>query len=89
MRFTVLNLDVVRDTKDMLGWNISDTHQVGTIDVSDEVWQDDYLLLDVLNAAGYVDNLNAEDVYFMIESDFLELRDEETERPILGLVVEQ
>lgn len=88
MRFVVASLDVVGNQLD--GFEINDQHQVGSIDVSLEVAEDDQLLLDVLNANGFLEGLTIDDVYFMGESvDYLVIHDEETDRPVLALILEQ
>jgi glutaredoxin 2 len=88
MRFAVTTLDVIQDRNG--SWEVNDQHQVGSIDVDLAVAEDDQLTLDVLNANGFLNNLTIEDVYFMGESvDYIQIHDEETDRPILALVLEQ
>ena len=87
MRFIVASLDVLRTS--LNDWEVNDQHQVGTIDISRDVAEDDQLTLDVLNAGGFLENTTIEDVYFMGESiDYIQIHDEETDRPILALILE-
>lgn len=84
MRYVVASLDVL-GTRDF-GYEVNDEHQIGTIDVSQEVADDDKLLLGVLNTNGFLDNATIDDVYFMGEScDYLQVFSEETDRPLLSL----
>ncbi len=87
MRYAVLALDVWGNEND--GFEVNDSRQIGTIDVDQTVYEDDQLLIDVLNEAGYLDNATVEDVVFDGDESRLEVSDNETYRPLLSLVLEQ
>lgn len=88
MRFTVASLDVLGS--EVNGWKVNNQNQVGTVDISQEVFENDQLVLNVLNISGYLENATIDDVYFMCDDNaYLQIHDEETERPILALILEQ
>lgn len=88
MRYIVASCDVVGNQHD--GWEVNDQHQVGTIDISLEVAEDDQLVLDVLNANGFLENATIDDVYFMADGcDYMTIFNDETDRPVLALILEQ
>lgn len=87
MRFIVASLDVLGNISE--GWEVNDQHQVGTIDISQEVAEDDQLTLNVLNANGFLENATIDDVYFMADGlDEIVIYDDETDRPVLTLILE-
>lgn len=87
MRFAVASLDALRTNYD---WEVNDQTQIGSIDISEDVANDDQLVLDVLNANNITNNLTTEDVYFMGEDlHYIQIHDEETDRPLFALILEQ
>lgn len=88
MRFIVASCDVVGNQE--TGWEVNDQHQVGTIDISQDVAEDDQLTLDVLNVNGFLENATIDDVYFMADGlDYITIFNDETDRPVLALILEQ
>jgi hypothetical protein len=89
MRYTVASLDVIGNQND--GWEVNDQRQVGTLDITPEVFEEDQVLLDMLIAAEYIDaSTTIENVYFMgHDFAYLALHDDDTDRPLLALILEQ
>lgn len=84
MRYVVASVDVLGNEE--IGWDVNDTHQIGTIDISDEVINDDQLILDVLNEAQYTDNVTVEDYFIEGDDSYMTVRSEEDGRPMLALI---
>lgn len=89
MRYTVARLDAsIHDRTGM--WDICDQHQIGTLDITNEVFEDDHALLNMLITAEYVDaSTTIENIYFMGDDyAYLSLHDDDTMRPLLALILE-
>ncbi len=88
MRYTVASLDAVLDHGN---WEVNDQHSLGTLDITPEVFEEDQVLLDMLISSEYIDATTTMDnVYFMGDDfSYLSIHDEDTDRPLFALILEQ
>jgi len=87
MRYIVATLDVVGQPEE--GWEINDQHQIGVIDVTEDVLEDDESLLAVLNENGFTNDLTTEELEFVGDDTELTLHYWTTGFPILSLIRQQ
>lgn len=84
MQFVVASPDVLGNKAQ--GWEINDSRQIGSVDLSVAATEDDDLMLSILSECGYLDDATSAD-YDVDEdgNDFL-ITLFETGRPVLQLL---
>lgn len=87
MRYVVASNDCVGNSEK--GWDINDQHQIGTIDVEQDVIEDDQLILDVLSAADYLDSATVDDYIVVGDETCFDIIECGSDRPVLSLRLQQ
>ncbi len=86
MRYTVASVDAVLEKSN---WEVNDQYNIGMIDISQEVAENDQLILNVL-AQENIAELALDEVYFIAEDiDYLTVYRESDDRPLLTLCREE
>jgi hypothetical protein len=86
MRYIVASLDVIGDPE--TGWEVNDLHQIGTIDVTEDVLNDDSALLNVLAENGYTED-TSDELEFVGDDSELTLHYWTSGLPVLSLIRQQ